>query len=337
MLLELTQDALGEELTIRELDIKNDFEKLIPFYDIIFEKELSSKGTSIRTTLKKMKSMESILTILGLFNKNFRHMSDGYIIEHGDTIAASIMVGYTFNYWEISMVATNPEYRRRGLGRKIVNLAIDHARKNGAKMCVLEVLEENAPAYDLYTDLGFIHFNTSYKLIHDPIISIQNEIDLPQEYTMRDISRDKKTTQDRFDLAKRSTSQSAQEFLPIDKKIYFKPLMIKLIRPLAKKMMGLNINHWLIYYGDLLIASVFLNMANSDKEVHNLEIMIDPMHEDQILAPIMHNVCNFITKNDKFGVKISSELSSPSSFARKTYQHFGFDFYETYHNLGLKL
>ncbi len=337
MLLELTKHKLDEELTIRSINIKKDFEKLIPFYDTIFEKELSSKGTSIRTLLEKMRSMASIFSFLGLFNKNLKHLSDGFIIEDGDNIAATIMVGYTFNFWEISMVATNPEYRRRGLARKLVNLAIEHARKNGAEMCVLEVLDENTPAYDLYKDVGFVHFDTSHKLIMDPIIELKEEEELPEGYILKNMVRDKRTNQDRLELDIRSTSQPSQEFLPIDRKVYFKPFLVKLIRPLAMKMMGLNIKHWLVYEDELLVASVFLNLTNSEKEVHNLEILADPEHENQILLPLLNKVSNYVAKNDTFGVKIASEIKSPSKYARKVYKDFGFEFYETDHILGLKL
>jgi hypothetical protein len=86
-----------------------------------------------------------------------------------------------------------------------------------------------------------------------------------------------------------------------------------------------------------MVASVFLNLANSDKEVHVLSIMIDPGHESQILLPLLKKVRNYVAENEKFAVKISSELKSPSAYARNIYEDFGFNFYETDHILGLKL
>ena len=51
MLLEKTRDELGEEFTVRTIEMKKDVERLIPFYDKIFEMEMSQKGTSIRNLL----------------------------------------------------------------------------------------------------------------------------------------------------------------------------------------------------------------------------------------------------------------------------------------------
>ena len=48
-----------------------------------------------------------------------------------------------------------PEARRRGLGRALMEAAIDRARSRGVRRLWLEVLEQNAPAVQLYRQLGF--------------------------------------------------------------------------------------------------------------------------------------------------------------------------------------
>ncbi len=52
-------------------------------------------------------------------------------------------------------VATAPELRERGLGRRIVGAALDWARGSGAKTGWLQVDEGNVPALALYRSLGF--------------------------------------------------------------------------------------------------------------------------------------------------------------------------------------
>ena len=52
-------------------------------------------------------------------------------------------------------LAVDPEQRRRGLGRLLLDLALEWGRRRGARRAFLEVRPSNAPALALYRSLGF--------------------------------------------------------------------------------------------------------------------------------------------------------------------------------------
>lgn len=52
-------------------------------------------------------------------------------------------------------LAVEPEERRRGLGRLLMELALDWGRRRGARRALLEVRPTNAAALALYRSLGF--------------------------------------------------------------------------------------------------------------------------------------------------------------------------------------
>jgi ribosomal-protein-alanine N-acetyltransferase len=52
-------------------------------------------------------------------------------------------------------ICVHPEYQRRGLGRALVRFLLMFARRQGAKVALLEVRVSNSGAYQLYTQLGF--------------------------------------------------------------------------------------------------------------------------------------------------------------------------------------
>jgi ribosomal-protein-alanine N-acetyltransferase len=56
---------------------------------------------------------------------------------------------------ELLTLATAPEARRRGLGRKLVARFFYQARLRGSQTAFLEVAEDNAPARALYLATGF--------------------------------------------------------------------------------------------------------------------------------------------------------------------------------------
>ena len=151
----------NSELKMRAWDFENDHEDVIALLEIVFEKELESKGLNVKVIFDEFKSIRSLFNFLGIFSKKYKHSMDGFVFENEDgVIVASVNIGYSIFHWEVAMVATHPDYRRRGLARKLVTASINHAKELGAKLCVLEVLDENEPAYKLYRSLGFIHFDS---------------------------------------------------------------------------------------------------------------------------------------------------------------------------------
>jgi N-alpha-acetyltransferase 30 len=50
----------------------------------------------------------------------------------------------------IAMLAIDPAYRRKGLGRKLVDISIIRMKENGADEVVLETEEQNVLALKLY-------------------------------------------------------------------------------------------------------------------------------------------------------------------------------------------
>lgn len=55
----------------------------------------------------------------------------------------------------IPNLAFIPEYRGRGLGRELIEYALDHFRRSGLTHAKIETLEQNAVGKHLYQSLGF--------------------------------------------------------------------------------------------------------------------------------------------------------------------------------------
>lgn len=62
----------------------------------------------------------------------------------------------TLDETELMLLAISPEYRRRGLGRKLLNAVIAEARSRDAERLFLEMRSDNETALGLYNDAGFI-------------------------------------------------------------------------------------------------------------------------------------------------------------------------------------
>jgi [ribosomal protein S18]-alanine N-acetyltransferase len=73
----------------------------------------------------------------------------------GDGIAGYAVTWVVFDQGDLSNLAVDPGLRRRGIGRRLLEAAIDSARAAGAYALFLEVRESNAVALRLYASRGF--------------------------------------------------------------------------------------------------------------------------------------------------------------------------------------
>lgn len=73
----------------------------------------------------------------------------------GHVITRLSLIGFPHKRGGISSIAVVPEYRRRGLARRLMNAAIDFLKSANARPIELEVDLQNDAAVNLYRSLGF--------------------------------------------------------------------------------------------------------------------------------------------------------------------------------------
>ncbi len=331
--------AENNELKMREWDFEKDHENVIKLLDIVFEKELESKGLNVKVIFDEFKSILPLMKFLGIFSKNFKHTLDGFVFENREEeIVASVNISYSLFYWEVSMVATHPDYRRRGLARQLVNAAINHAKKLGAKLIVLEVLDINEPAYELYRSLDFVHYDslTRQKLDFGKLSDIPS-IALPEGYELREFTRDKKTNQARYELDMRVTPEDVQVFHPIDRKRYFKPLIIRMVRPIAILLLKLKRFDWLIYQRENLVGDVSVYPSRKEGSPHRINLMLDPARSDILSEPMISHCLVTLRNNSTVEENTIVEFRTSATKQLETTRKYDFVDVETMHLLGLKI
>lgn len=162
------QNAPGQA---RPLNILRDLSAVADLIEICFKENLDASG---RNHLDEMRRQARDSVFLNWAP----HMIDvislplsGFVWEDQGKVVGNVSLipfhQYGRRRYLIANVATHPDYRCRGIGRKLTEMAMQRAREKGADSLWLHVRDDNPGAIKIYRDLGF-HERTRRTEWHAP-------------------------------------------------------------------------------------------------------------------------------------------------------------------------
>lgn len=90
------------------------------------------------------------------FREELKHrFSIPLVVRSGQTIIGYICLWHIEDQMEIANFAVSPDFRRRGIGREMMERVLWEAGERGCRNLILSVRESNRPAIELYTSCGF--------------------------------------------------------------------------------------------------------------------------------------------------------------------------------------
>ncbi len=187
-------------------------------------------------TMTSVRRLWPILRAIQIISPPFRDALLGFIWKEDEKPVGmvNVMRQGMSEHWYIGNVAVLPEYRRRGIARKLVEACIQLGRERHGQSIVLDVIDGNLPAYQLYEKLGFERFTGSTEFVYSSA-EMPPECPLPKGYTMTPF--DRFNWRARYELAKRITPQSVQKYQPVEESLFRQPA---LFRALAPALEGIN-------------------------------------------------------------------------------------------------
>jgi len=79
-----------------------------------------------------------------------------WVVELDGKIIAMIVGWLILDELHVATIATHPDFRRQGIGKKLLNHALKSAREEGVTRSFLEVRESNEAAINMYKSFGFV-------------------------------------------------------------------------------------------------------------------------------------------------------------------------------------
>ncbi|HLU10323.1 MAG TPA: GNAT family N-acetyltransferase [Oceanobacillus sp.] len=175
---------------VRPVNLKTDLAALADLIEVAFADSMDSSG---RAAVREMRALSRFGTGLGVIagmNDLVQGIGLGYVwIEDGQLVGnVSIYPAHRHSgegqVWIIANVAVQPEYRGRGIARKLMLASLDaiRNRRGGRASAILQVEENNVAARRLYDSLGFVNEGAWRQWRRSPSARIPPPFDNGQVY-----------------------------------------------------------------------------------------------------------------------------------------------------------
>jgi GNAT superfamily N-acetyltransferase len=280
----------------RKIKLPADFDTVLAMTKVAFQypdnptwDPSPAEVQNMHDQMQGLKKMYPILRLLGIFIPTLRNLFNGYLWEEDNKaigLVNSMPNGLSADTWIIGNVAVDPNYRRRGIARKLVMAGVDLAKEAGAKRIILQVITRNLPAYELYKDLGFETFDTDVELDRPAEAPAVQAIALPAGYEMRPLTL--KDWEYGYQLAQITIPAETQKYRPVDIKNYKTPAFIAILRPLFENVGGTKTTRWAVFKDGQAVAILRCWARTKSGGTNQIGMNVHPDHGH--LAPVMMSI-----------------------------------------------
>jgi ribosomal protein S18 acetylase RimI-like enzyme len=143
---------------IRPLHPVRDLDGLAQLIEQAFGKELSEGGEQVLRELRLLARLGPLSLLATGMGSEIDGLFNGFVWEQEGRVVGNVTLSRPTghpNRWQISNVAVLESFRGRGIGRRLVEAAIDLILQRGGNTAYLFVRHDNPAAIHLYESLGF--------------------------------------------------------------------------------------------------------------------------------------------------------------------------------------
>jgi GNAT superfamily N-acetyltransferase len=233
--------------------------------------------------LKGMKRIWPLMRLIQFFSPSMRNIFRGYIFEEDGKPVG--LINYMSppgrpDEWMIANVTVLPANRRHGIARKLVDSTLNTLRERNAKLIMLEVIETNLPAFNLYKELGFNPY-ASESQYDAPDVNIALP-SLPEGWSINPLSD--ANWKIRYELALRATPEKVKQFEPVSERKFKMPFFMRGFAKLFEYMGGTKHARLVLCSPDGKVAGVgFYTVRIRPGGVNYAGFVLDPAYSE--IAP----------------------------------------------------
>lgn len=146
---------------IRRVNLVQDLRPIADLIELCFSDQMDSGGRATVQDMRALSRLGPLLHLLALGDRMLRGIGQGFVWEDGGRVVGNVTLfpapfpAELGRVFVVANVAVHPEYRRRGLARRLMDASMDAIRQGGGSAAILQVDADNEPARQLYLRLGY--------------------------------------------------------------------------------------------------------------------------------------------------------------------------------------
>ncbi len=294
---------------LRPLDPRRDLPQVADLIERAFSGELDSSGQAALRELRLMGRLGHVMGMVSAIEGGWPGMFGGYVWIEDGRVVGNVTVQRADSHarrWQIANVAVAPEYRGRGIGRMLMEAALDHIRANEGTWAVLQVRADNVVARRLYEQLGFEAITESSEMRRER--PPESPLPVPASLPMEVLSAAE--WEEVYDLALASLSTLARWWQP-PRRHRFQITADQRLWEWLKQLIGSERVWRLGIRIDDRLATAVLVRAVRWRPLHRLEMWVHPDHRGKWELPLVAQALNLLVGSPahEIAIQVNTEYA----------------------------
>jgi len=320
---EKTKEAQGG---MRPLDPTRDLNAVANLMSEAFADQMDERGRAALRELRWMARLSPLVWWWSQADPSFQDAFNGFVWEEPSARGRGWQVVGNVNLNRapgsrrrhiICNVVVQDAYRGQGIGRRLTERAVAEAKALGAQGVVLQVHEDNRPALQLYTDLGFQEATGEIDLRLEAVKSVAI-LDAPAYRFQAWRPADGQAS---YELAQLATPSVQQWLRPLKVGDYQPGWWSRLAQRLVDLMAGRRVYRLSTFRDDRLVAMMAVTVAFRQGE-HRLNVLVHPDHTGQVEVCLVSRALHMLAAIPSRPVRVT--VSKEHTAMLKVLRDYGF-------------
>jgi ribosomal protein S18 acetylase RimI-like enzyme len=283
---------------IRPLNPGRDLGQLADLVENAFGNELSEGGARVLREIRLLSRLGPLNHLLAGLGSEVDSMFSGFVWEHEGRVVGNVTVNRPTGHvhkWQISNVAVLDTHRQQGVGRSLVEAALELIARRGGRSAYLFVRDDNPPALKLYRGLGFVEMDATTELKLMPLadrtrnepLRLLQPLEPGRGHAL-------------YELVRRAEGPGHRWLHTIRRRQYVLPPDERLLRWVESFFSGESRLRFAYPDGDVLFAAATLRATRLWNPMpHRLQIWVHPNWRDRLAEGLAHDVVSIISRQAK--------------------------------------
>ncbi|MCS6842861.1 MAG: GNAT family N-acetyltransferase [Caldilineales bacterium] len=305
---------------IRPLNPQRDLRQVADLIEEAFAGELEAGGLAALRDMRLLSHMGPLVGLMARSDPLVEDVLGGFVWVSGGQVVGNVTlqrIDSAGSRWQIANVAVARSHRGQGIGRALMEAALERIAERRGSWAVLQVRADNAVALQLYQSLGF------EVVTHEVVMQLERVRQVPevQEPPAELRPYHHSEWQARYELECAAHTSLDQWWRPVRPHQFWESTESRLAARLWELLGRNRVRRWVVPGRHGLQAWLSVDARRWDG-IHRLQITVHPAHRGELEEGLTAFALRFLAAYPRWPVRIEQHGHHPELVA--ALQRWGF-------------